>query len=532
MEQGLPPVNLLNWMIAIIPVGFLLLSMLLLKWSGSKAGAASWFLAVILSIIFFGANFDVIMSGITKGLWTTIWVLYVIWPAMLLYNVVEKTGGFKRIGKGITALTNDKVMQLFLIGWIFPSFLQGVCGFGAPVAVAAPLLVGLGFPVVIAAAVPLIGHSWSVTFGSMGSSYFAASLMTGFDSVNMRGFAIWGALLLGIACVITGLCIAFIYNGWKSLRRYFFYAVVIGLVMGGVLNLMVRVEPAVGSFSAGIAGMIIGCLICKVSTRLHPEQKLKSEPGEMSLAMGFGPYLILIVLVLGILLPPPLRAWAKNTLVISFPFPEIKTNLGFITEMTKGHSPLKLLAHPGSYITVCAIIGSFIYKAKNFWPKRTWSIVLKSCVKQTVPGTLAISSMVIMSIVMLESGMTTLLAHGTANAAGAFYPIVASWVGVLGAFMTGSGTASNVLFSAFQRDVALLIGVSPWILLAAQTAGGSIGNMICPFNVVLGATTTGSIGREGEIMKRTLPSCIIIIIVMGVFSWFSCYIYQILPSKP
>ena len=532
MEQGLHPVNLLNWIIAITPIAFLLLSMLFLKWSGSRAGAASWFLAIILSVIFFGANFQVILSGVTKGLWTTIWILYVIWPAMLLYNVVEKTGGFKRIGKGITSLTSSKIMQLFLIGWIFPSFLQGVCGFGAPVAVAAPLLVGLGFPVVTAAVVPLIGHSWAVTFGSMGSSYFAASLMAGLSPVDMNGFAIWSALMLGIGCVITGFCIAFIYDGWKSMIKYSFHAGVIGLTMGIVLNLMVRVQPAVGSFSAGIAGMLVGFVICKVGTRFHPAEKCEPEQGEMSMLTGFAPYLVLIVLVLGLLLPPALRAWASNTLVISFPFPAVKTNLGFVTEMTKGHSPLKLLAHPGSYIIICAVIGSFIYMAKSFWPKRMWTSVLGSCVKQTVPATMAISSMVIMSIIMLESGMTTLLAKGTANATQSLYPVFSSWIGVLGTFMTGSGTASNVLFAAFQKDVARLISVSPWIILASQTAGGSIGNMICPFNVILGATTTGSLGKEGEIIKRTLPSCIIIVIVLGLFTWFSCYVLPVLPTKP
>lgn len=222
MEQSSLPVNLFNWLIAITPIAFLLLPMLFLKWSGSRAGAVSWFVSIILSVIFFGANFKVILSGITKGLWTTMWILYVIWPAMLLYNVVEKTGGFKRIGKGISSLTNNKVMQLFLIGWIFPSFLEGICGFGVPIAVTAPLLVGLKFPIIIAAVVPLIGHAWAVSFGSMGIPYFTTTLIARFGPADANGFAIWSALMLGICCVISGLCIAFIYEGWKSLKSIFF----------------------------------------------------------------------------------------------------------------------------------------------------------------------------------------------------------------------------------------------------------------------------------------------------------------------
>jgi lactate permease len=528
MDQGLPAVNLLNWLIAIAPVAFLLGAMLWLRWSGSKAGAGSWFLAVILSMLFFGANYDVLMSGVTKGLWTTIWILYVIWPAMLLYNVVDKAGGFKRIGKGITALTGSRIMQLFLIGWIFPSFLQGVSGFGAPVAIAAPLLVGLRFPVVIAAAVPLIGHSWAVTFGSMGSSYFATSL-TALDNnpPDMHGFAIWGALFLGIACVVTGLAIAFIHGGKKCLIENYGLALIIGMTMGVFLNIMVRIEPAVASFTSGIAGLILGFALSKMSARLHPEHKYESEPGEMSLQTSFAPYFVLIILVLGVTLPPAVKSWANVTMVIQFPFQEVITDFGYLTAASNTAARLRFLRHPGTFLIASSVIGSIIYMWKQHWPRGTWGTALASCVKQTVPGTIAICAMVMMSLLMRESGMTTLLAQGTANATGKLYPCVASSVGALGAFMTGSGTASNVLFSAFQKEIAEIIQVSAWIILGAQTAGGSIGNMICPFNIMLGAATTGSIGKEGEILKRTLPACVIMITLVGIFAWLSVYVYPI-----
>lgn len=237
----------------------------------------------------------------------------------------------------------------------------------------------------------------------------------------------------------------------EKFKKYFFYAVIIGLTMGVMLNLMVRVEPSVSSFTAGISGIIVGFIICKIIARLSHEEVPKPEPGEMSLSLGFAPYFILILLVLGIILPPASREWANNTLVISFPFPKVQTNLGFITEMTKGHSPLKLLSHPGSYIIVCTVLSSLIYMTKKLWSKGMWTSVLSSCVKQAVPGTIALSAMIMMSFIMLESGMTDLLAQGTASSTKSLYPVFSSWIGVLGTFVTGSTTTSNVLFFCFPK---------------------------------------------------------------------------------
>lgn len=173
--QGLPELTIGRWIIAWLPIILVLGLMMGLRWSGGKSGAVAWGASLIVGAVFFGANLKTLASGTIKGLWTTIFVLYIIWGAMTLYNVVDITGSFKVIAATFTRLTHgNKILQLLVLGWAFPSFIQGVCGFGVPVAVGAPLLVGLGFEPILAVVTALIGHSWSVTYWFIGFFLFSS----------------------------------------------------------------------------------------------------------------------------------------------------------------------------------------------------------------------------------------------------------------------------------------------------------------------------------------------------------------------
>ena len=207
--QGLPELTVGLWLMAWIPILVVLVLMMWLKMSGGKSGAVAWISSLLIGAYFFGSDLRLLASGTIKGLWTTVWVLYIIWGAMTLYNVVEVTGSFKLISSTFTRLTHgNKLLQLLVLGWAFPSFIQGVCGFGVPVAVSAPLLVGLGFNPILAVVTALIGHSWSVTFGSLGSSYSVLVRLTDLDPTRLATF---GALFLGICCVLVGFSIAHYY---------------------------------------------------------------------------------------------------------------------------------------------------------------------------------------------------------------------------------------------------------------------------------------------------------------------------------
>jgi lactate permease len=215
--QGLPELSAALWFMAWMPIVLVLVLMMAFRMSGGKAGAVSWAAALLIGAYFFGGDLRLLASGTIKGLWTTVWVLYIIWGAMTLYNVVDVTGSFKLISSTFTRLTHgNKLLQLLVLGWAFPSFIQGVCGFGVPVAVSAPLLVGLGFNPIVSVVTALIGHSWAVTFGSLGSSYSVLVRLTDLDPTRLATF---GAFFLGICCIMVGFCIAHYYAGWRGVRE-------------------------------------------------------------------------------------------------------------------------------------------------------------------------------------------------------------------------------------------------------------------------------------------------------------------------
>jgi lactate permease len=145
--------------------------------------------------------------------------------------------------------------------------------------------------------------------------------------------------------------------------------------------------------------------------------------------------------------------------------------------------------------------------------------IARDVVRSGVPSSIGIATMVGMALAMDHGGMTHILARGLSEAAGSFYPVVAPFIGLLGAFMTGSNTNSNVVFTPLQQEVAHLLGMSVPVILGAQTTGGSLGSMVAPAKLIVGCSTAGLVGREGDVLKKTLLPALIITGVVGLLAW-------------
>ena len=205
-----PDLTLANWLLAALPVALLIAALLWLKWSAALAGAAAWALAIALGLAAFGADWDHVGLASAKGLSLAVFVLTIVWTAVYLFNLLDRLKGIDAIGRRMSAFTRDPLAQALIIGWGFSSFIQGVTGFGVPVAVAAPLLIMLGFPPARAAAMALVGHGWAVTFGSMGSSYYTIQLVTGIEGDVIAPHM---ALLFTPVVVVSGALVAHIEGG-------------------------------------------------------------------------------------------------------------------------------------------------------------------------------------------------------------------------------------------------------------------------------------------------------------------------------
>ena len=488
-------------LLATLPIIIILILMVGYRWGAARAGAAGYIVTLIIAIAFFGANAEVLAYAHTKAILLTFDVLYIIWAAYLLYRVSDEAGAIETIGEALRQLTSDKGMQAILIGWVFASFLQGTGGFGVPVAVTAPLLVGLGFSPLAAVVIPTIGHGWAVTFGSLGSSFNALISTTSLDAGYLAPAS---AGFLGLAALPTGLMVVHAADGWSAVKRLAMKALIIGSAMGGV-QYFVAVKLGlwnIGSFAGGMAGLIVGVAIAYWG-EASPKHVKRIEAKPLLVALSA--YLILIFITSAILLIPsanPLKD-ALGEISIKIHFPETVTSTGYISPAGT-NKPIPIFTHAGAILLYSSAAAFAIYKSAGLYTKGTGKRILSQTAQKMMTSSLSIALMVAMAVVMQQSGMTEALAQGLAKTVGAIFPFTAAWLGALGAFMTGSNTNSNVVFAALQMRTAELLGYSVPIILAAQTAGASVGSVLAPAKLIVGASTAGMEGKEGIVLRAVI----------------------------
>lgn len=523
-QAGLPPMSGFTWLLAALPIIVVLGLMIGMGVSGARAGVASWFVTVLVILFAFGGDASVVATGTLKGLWSTLFVLFIIWSSMFLYNIVDITGSFKVIAHTFTKLTNgNKMLQLLLIGWGFTTFVQGVCGFGVPVAVATPLLIGLGFDPMTATITALLGHSWGITFGSLGASY---SVLINLSPVDPHAQAVWGGLFIAIGGILTGFAIVLNYGGMKALKEGIIAVISLSLVMGLTLMLMTSyASPYIATFVSGAVGLAFGSFVLPKfpQYRPAPDAEPLEEPEEVKgkkFADAFSAYVILIAVVFAVYLISPVKsALEADIFKIGLSFSEISTSFGYTEAAVAKYSPLAILTTPGTLIVVSSFLAAAYYKSKGLLPEGALGTAWGRTIKQSMGSTATTMPMTMMALTMTSAGLTTYLAYGIASVAGNFFPILAPFIGLLGGFVTSSGTSSNILFTSMQYEVANILGISPAIILAQQTTASSLSNSFSPGNAALGAGVSGLTGREGEILKVTGIINMIQALIVGIIGY-------------
>jgi lactate permease len=219
-----------------------------------------------------------------------------------------------------------------------------------------------------------------------------------------------------------------------------------------------------------------------------------------SLVTALSGYGVLIGIILIVQFTPAIRN-ALGKVIIEVNFPEISTNLGYVTLAGPGRK-IPLLRHAGALLGYASLLSYVIYRRAGWYTPGAAQRILSGTVRRVMSSSIGISSMVAMAVVMQHAGMTETLARGLAEGMGTLFPVVAPWIGALGAFMTGSNTNSNVVFAALQLRTAELLGFPIALILAAQTAGGALGSVIAPTKIVVGASTGGMAGQEGIVLQK------------------------------
>lgn len=511
----------IDWLLAATPVLVVLVLMLGLRWKGTQAGPAAWLAAVLIAALRFGAGWDALFWAQVKGLLLALWVLYVIWAALLFYRVTDEAGAVSTIGAGLPRLTADRGLQALLLGWAFGAFLQGVSGFGVPVAVVGPLLVGLGFPPVAAVVIASVGHSWAVTFGSLGSSFFALLAATGRSGEELAAPA---AAMLGLLCLLCGVGVLWAAGGPRTLRHGIAPLLVMGIAMAGIQYLVATQGMySIGGMCGGLAGLAVGVAWAGNGQWAARSDKREAISDKREASMGLGWALLPYALLVGIILLAELVGPVNDFLgqvVLRIDVPELTTARGWVTPAGPART-INIFGHAGALLVYASLLTYALFCWRGRYRPGTARRIAGDVVRRAVPSSIGIATMVAMAVTMDHAGMTHLLAEGISRAVGAAFPLVSPLIGALGAFMTGSNTNSNVVFGMLQERVAALVGMSPLLALAAQTTGGAVGGMFAPAKVIVGCAPVGA--DEGAALRKTMTYGAAILLVLaavtGAVAW-------------
>ncbi len=509
--------------IASMPLLVILFTMVQLRWNGTQAGVAGWLVAMILAPTVFQADVTLIWYAHVRSVLLSLYVLYIVWGALLLYQVVNEAKAVQDISMGVARLTSDSLTQLLLLAWLFSSFLQGVTGFGVPVAVIAPLLIGMGFEPMLSLVATSISHAWAVTFGSAGTSFLTLVAVTGIPGNQMAGE---NAIILGVAALICGWSVAHIHSGWHGVVRSTLFVLVVGSVVALTqYGLAMAGLFSVAAFGASLAGLVVAVPMARLPLYRGTNQVIAPTPADLPRLRTRLPFSIAAYAMFLVVIPaaegiPALNA-LLNQVVLDWQFAELMTGLGWVVPAGGGRS-VSVFGHTGALIIYVSLISFVMFAIRGRYSegvggvKGAFQRIVQRTYKASQATTLSILFLSAMGVVMDNSGMVYSLAVGLQGLLpGAFYPMMAPIIGALGAFVTGSNTNSNVLFGPLQLQVAVLTNLAVPAILAAQSAGAAVGSIIAPAKLVVGATTANLSGSEGETLRRLAPYVVVLLLVMG-----------------
>lgn len=533
------PVNAFTWIMAAVPILVLLVLMVKFQMGAVKAAPIGLFTAAVSAMIIFKAGLPHIGMEAVKGVWSALAVLIVVWPAILLYEVVNEAKAFQVFRKSMGQFTKNELLQIMLLGWVFASFLQGITGFGVPVAVGAPLLIGIGVKPFWAVIIPLLLSTWGNTFGTLAAAWDALIIQANIldDPQTIAQTAMWATAFIWIWNFATGVTLCWFYGKGRALKKGLPAVLVLSLVQGGGQMLVGQMNTTLCCFVPCCISLIAVILLGRtplyrdtwaledspVMDRRAASGEEGDYPRDMSMHQAFLPYYALTLITLFVLLISPVKNFLGQ-FKVGFAFPEMVTGYGFVDEATEKFSPIAPFTHAGMFLLVSAGIGFLYFKGHGWIAEGGDRAVWRRTVKKTVPSSIAVICFVAMSKVMSGTGQTTVLAQGIAGMMGQAYVALAPIVGLLGSFMTSSNMASNILFGGFQMTTANFLGMEAAPILGAQTAGGAIGSAICPGNIILGTTTAGIMGNEGLILRKVLPLSLIAAAIVGCIMYISCIV--------
>ena len=527
-QQNYTPVGSslpLSTLVAAIPI-FVLLYLIGVRrvpaWKSALTGLAA---AILVALLGYGMPLRLVFSstvfGMAFGLWPIGWVVF---AAVLLYNITLESGKFEVIKDSIAHLADDRRLQVLLIAFAFGAFIEGAAGFATPVAVAATMLTGLGFTPFYAAAICLLANTAPVAFGSIAIPITTLAVTTGLPVDRLSAGV--GRICAPVSLFIPAYLIL-VMSGWKALRAILPAAAVCGIVFAALQFLISNfVGPQLTDIIASLCAM--GALV----VLFHFWKPRDVAPGvrgglphsSKQIALAWGPYILLVICVLAWGYPP-ITAWlASKTLVFQWPgLHNMVERVPPVVARPSGYGAVftfTWLAASGTAVFLAAILGSFV---AGMAPAHFVKTVGRTA-KQLMLAEITLASVLAIAYVMNYSGATATLGLAFA-ATGVTFPFFSAWLGWLGVFLTGSDTSANALFGTLQVVTANKLSMNQTLMAAVNSAGGVMGKMISLTSVAVAAAVTKMKREEEALLFRfTLKHSLILTSAIGALALFYAYV--------
>jgi lactate permease len=514
----------------------------------SKALPLTALITYLIMLVIFRQNANLVHANVAKGLLVAWTPILIIAGAIFLFRTMEATGSLSVIRQWLNTVSENKIAQLMIVGWAFPFLIEGASGFGTPAAIAAPILVGLGFPPVRVAILALIMNSVPVSFGAVGTpTWFGFSaieltaqetLTIGFKSAIMNGTA---------ALIIPALALMFVVKPKSVLKNWLFILLsVLATVIPYIL--VAKVNYEFPSLVGGTIGLIFTAILAKTgiglskstvelqeqvgsSSLLHEEKKTakKEKLSATKLVKAtfplWGTLLLLIITRIPQLGIKTLLTSTSNALSV---------NLGSIGEFSLSPALVVSLkdifgaginwSHQILYVpsvlpfVLISVVTFLLYSTST---KQAKSVLQETTQQMVNPTKALLGALVFVNLMMMgDASAVDNIGQSLAELTGSSWKYFASFLGAIGSFFSGSNTISNLTFGGIQDSIAMSLSLDRTTILAMQSVGGAMGNMVCINNIVAVASVLALGNIEGYILKRTVRAMLVYGAIVGLLAFF------------
>ncbi|MGE5517482.1 MAG: L-lactate permease [Bacteroidota bacterium] len=523
-------------LVAALPIFFFFAALAIFRMKGHWAGTATVGIALAVAVLFYKMPVPMALAsagyGFLYGLWPIAWIIV---AAVFLYKITVKTGQFDVIRASVVSITEDQRLQMLMVGFSFGAFLEGAAGFGAPVAITAALLVGLGFNPLYAAGLCLIANTAPVAFGAMGIPMIVAGKVTGLEAFKIGQMA---GRQLPLLAMIVPFWIVAIMDGWRGIKETWPAIVVAGGSFAvSVFFTSNFIGPELPDITSALISLVSLTLFLKVwkpkrifrFKEITEEERHSHDYSFGQIFKAWSPFLILTAVVTVWSLKGFKDLFAKGgplaDTVLSFPI------AGLDKMVTKGAPivakatampavyDLNLISATGTAILLSALISMVVLKLS---PAQGLKIFVETVLELKRP-IYTIGTVLAFAFVANYSGLSSTLALLLAGT-GAAFPFFSPILGWLGVFLTGSDTSSNALFCSLQATTAHQIGAPDVLLVAANTTGGVTGKMISPQSIAVACAAVGLVGKESNLFRFTVKHSLGFVVLIGIITLIQAYV--------